>query len=496
MFYKMGDIFTLGYDAGERSRMRRDLGWGRMSPRDEENMVGKDNTREMMRQKASDLRRNNAVVAGVCERLALWTVGPTGIIPQARTKDKTWNRDAEDFWKEYSAVLDSRKRSTMWDFQNMSVSLRPTHGGIYFQKLEDGTIRPVEPERIRQPSDGEKAKAFCDGVRVDEFTGEIKAFCVHTRDKDGGFTANHDERMIDSRDMLRVIKPTWRADQVREIPDLAPVIPTLQDIHELCQYVLNTAKNQSQYIGFLKKMGGSGMNAFPRGSTPSPTKRQTFKQEWGEILEGLPGDDLEFKSSPTPNTSHIPYLKMQLALCSSALSMPYEFFTLDLSGLDFSRQKGMLLLVNFACRPWKQWLIQSFLQPLWNWRVAMEMKPGRALAPAPTDEGISTWNHVEWQSPEEPWIDRQEAQQSDVLEIQAGLLTLGAAAKRRGRDLEDTLRDKAKEQKLIEDIAAETGISAEKLSFMQIPGQVMENQKPGENKDKKELKDEADTDND
>jgi capsid protein len=158
--------------------------------------------------------------------------------------------------------------------------------------------------------------------------------------------------------------------------------------------------------------------------------------------------------------------------------MPYEFFTLDLSGLDFSRQKGMLLLVNYAIRPWRRWLIDSFLSPLWNWRVAMAMRSD--LSPAPSVNGVSEWNKVEWQCPSEITIDRQQDMQADILEIQAGFLSLGQACKRRGVEFEDQLRQKANEQKLIESIAAETGVDPDTLSKMQIPGQTDAQENPDE----------------
>jgi lambda family phage portal protein len=480
LFLKWGEKMAMGYDAGDSNRMRKDLGWGRSTPRDEEGMVGSDRTRETMRQKGSDLRRNNPTVAGVCERLALFSVGATGIIPQARTKDGGWNKAAEQWFAEWSMKCDSRGRATLYDFQNMAVSLRPTHGGMYFQKLDDGTIRPIECERIRQPQDVEKAKLFVDGVKTNQTTGQIKTFSVHSRDKDGSFSAKHDEADVDAENILRVIKAPWRPDQVREIPDLAPIIPALQDIHEMNSYTLNSAKWQSQILAFLKKQGGGGLNSLGRSSTPAPGARQTFKQQWGEILEGLPGDELEFKQSIIPNATHIPYVKLQLALCASALSMPYEFFTLDLSGLDFSRQKGMLLLVNYACRPWKRWLADTFLTPLWNWRIAMAMT--KDLKPAPTQKGISEWRNVEWQYPEEIWIDRQEQNQADILEWQMGQGTMSQFAGRRGQDLETLLRRKAQDMALAKQIETEFGIDPNTLINTQIPGQTPPGQTATEDK--------------
>lgn len=477
------DAVCSAYDAADSLRYRQDLGWGKTVARDEDSVAGEKRL-EDIRLKAIDLKRNNPVVSGVCQRLALFTVGASGIVPQCKTSDSGWNRAAEAWWQEYSQRCDSRKRQSLYEFQQMAVSLRPIMGGIYFQLVNDGTIRPIECERIRQPQDPTTAKQFRDGVKVNSITGEIETYCVHARADDGSFGQKHAEKMIPANEILRAITPPWRADQVREIPDLTPIIPALQDLHEMNLYTLNSAKWQSQILGFLKKKDGSGLASFERGSnTTTAQVRKTFKFDWGQILEGFPGDDLDMKASVVPNTTHIPYAKMQYGLCAAALNFPYEFLTLDLSGLDYSRQKGMLLLVNYACRPWKRWLTDSFLRPLWSWRIAKEMRPGGALAPAPTHEGISEWQKVEWQYPEEPWIDRQEAQQADVLEIQSGLSTLSEACKRRGKDFEDVLRQKAKDQKLIEDIAAESGVEEKDLVFMQIPGQTFEQETSGEKDD-------------
>jgi lambda family phage portal protein len=471
-FYRIGDFVSQGYDAGERSnRSRKDLGWGRRSARDEDSMVG-DSSREMIRQRCADLRRNNAIVAGVCNRIASFVVG-TGVIPQAKTKDPKWNKAAEQWWGEYSKVCDVRQRQNMRQLQWMATSLRPTHGGLYFNLLDNGQTQPIECERILQPQKESDRKNCVEGVRVDPGTGIALAYCIHSRDKDGTFTGPHSETWVRRENMVPVISPAWRADQVREIPDLAPVVPHLQDIHEMNQYTLNTAKAQSGYVGFLKKQGGLGMNSMPRGSVASPTvgQRQIFRQDWGQVLEGQPGDDLDLKVSPTPGTQHIPYMQMQLGFCAAALDFPYEFLTLDFSKADYSRFKGILLWVNKTCRPWRCWLNESMNQRLWNWRIAKAIKSG-ALPPAPTDDRmVSEWYKVEWQAPEEPWVDRQEANQADMMEWQMGLGTVSDMVKRRGRDLEDVLREKAANIRLSYDIEKEFKLPEGTLIKAQIPGQ-------------------------
>lgn len=467
-FWKLGDRLALGYDGGDSSRMRKDLGWSRAVPRDEDAMLGPDGSRETLRLKATDLRRNNPIVAGVCERLSSFAVG-AGIYPQAATDNSKWNKLADDYFVQRMKIIDSRGRTTGWGFQRMAVSLRPTHGGLYFEMLSNGQIRPIECERIRQPQDKDQAKAFTDGVKIDPATGIRLGYMVHSRDKNGGFTEKHDDRFVAAENMMAVVKPNWRPDQVREIPDLAAIIPALTDIHEANLSTLTTYKAQSKYVGFHKKLGGAN-NAGARGSTPAVGARQTLKVEDMTILQGFPGEELELMVSPTPNQQHIPYVKMQLMLAASAMDLPYEFFTLDFSTADFSRQKAILLLVNKSMRNWQCWLNETFNQRLWNWIIAKAMKDGD-LPQAPVVNGVSQWFRVDWQAPEEPWTDRQEAQQADLLECQMNLGTLFRAAKRRGYTFEDNCYDNAAALKMVERIAEEMGVDEEKLFQMQIPGQ-------------------------
>jgi hypothetical protein len=113
------------------------------------------------------------------------------------------------------------------------------------------------------------------------------------------------------------------------------------------------------------------------------------------------------------------------------------------------------------------------LRPLWNWRIGLAIERGE-LPPAPTETingmAVSQWRRVAWQTPEEVWLDRQEAQQADLLEYQLGM-PLEPAHRRRGGQLENNLRAKAREIKLAERIGAEEGVDPARLVNASIPGQ-------------------------
>lgn len=464
---------AMGYDMGDTSHTRRDLGWGKRNPIDEDAIL-KDGSRQTIRQKALDQWRNNPVAAGVCDRISSFAIGHTGLRPQAMTSDDAWNTAAEDWWNyQYAPNCDSRGRLSMWRMQWQAVSCRPTMGGLYFQKLSDGTVRPIEPERIRDPQKQENRAGFVDGVKVDPKTGRILGYMIHARDKNGGFGGEHEERFVDAENVIPAIRPAGRPDQVREIPDFASLGNSMQDTHEANQYTLATMKTQSKPVGALTKGGGVGTNSSPRGSAATVTgERQRFQMESLEVMLLNPGETLNMTTSPTPGNNHIAYMQMQYGLQAAGIDYPYEFFTLDFTHCDYSRMKAVLLLINKASRNWQAWA-SEWLTNWWLWRVAMAMRTGE-LPEAPVDPktGRSEWWLVDWQAPEELWIDRQESAQADLLEWQMRQGSLSEFARRRGKDFEDNLRSQARDYKLTRRIEIEEEVPTGTLEpKMQIPGQ-------------------------
>jgi capsid protein len=470
---RIGGEFVAGWDAGDQSRMRRDLGWDKRTPRDEESLV-QDGTRELIRLKLSDLRRNNPVVAGVGLRMARFLVGPHGVNPQLHTTDKAWNKSAEQFWSDYGKSCDSRGRLDMRAIQALAVSLRPVHGGIYLERLANGQVRPIECERIRQPIDGKRQREFNDGVKIDHATGRILQYCIHARDEFGAFGASREVSYRSADVMMPFTAPPWRLDQVRELPDLAPIVPALQDVGEMLKYTLNTAKSQSELVAFLKKGSAGPSNMMPRGRTIETAggKRQTWDMEWGQVMEGQPGDDLVMLTSASPGANHMPYVDFWLKLCAAAMDFPYEFLSLDFSKADWSRMRGILLMINHALRP-HQARLADWMNNWWAWRVGRECLQGGALYPCPVDaRGIPEYMRVEWQSPEELWLDRQETAQADILEYGLGQTTLAKAAKRHGvGDLHDILVEKAKELQDARQIEKDHDLPEGTLIKAIIPGQ-------------------------
>ena len=465
-------IFGRGYNAGDSDHVRKDLGWAKSVACDEDNMVGRDGTREKIVFKAIDLRRNGAD-NGVCDRIATFALGATGMRPQAVTRDDSWNTLAEDWWNyDYSPSCDSRGRIGMWQMQWQAVSLRPTMGGVYWRLRPDGTIQPVETERIRQPRSDASRENTVDGVKVDPSTGRIVGYYVHSRDKNGTFPADSDGVFVKAENIIPVIRPPWRPDQVREIADFSAICDRVQDLDEANKHTLNTMKTQSKILAFLENVTGGGMNSGMRGSTSNTVgERKRFTIDGLEIMHLNANEKMNLSASPTPSATHIPYMQMQSGLASAGIGYPYEFYTFDFSHCDFSRMIAVIALINNASGIWRAWLSES-LSKLWTWRVALAIRD-KDLPPAPMGkDGKSEWRLVDWQGPGDLVFDRQKDIQSDTLEFQMRQTSMSAVSRRRGKDYSDVLRQQARDWKLEERIAKEEGVESDILHpKAQIPGQ-------------------------
>jgi capsid protein len=164
-------------------------------------------------------------------------------------------------------------------------------------------------------------------------------------------------------------------------------------------------------------------------------------------------------------------MQMQAGLASAGIGYPYEFFTFDFSKCDFSRMIAVIGLINKASGIWRTWLSESMYK-LWVWRVAMAIRDGD-LPPAPMGKnGKSEWNLVDWQGPEDFVTDRQKDVQADTLEFQMRQGSMSQAARRRGKDYSDILRQQARDYKTEQRIAKEEGVPEDIMHpKAQIPGQ-------------------------
>ena len=468
-------FYAAGYDAAEDSRHQPRLPWNRTVGRDEDSMVGKYD-RNKLRQKCRNLRRNDSITAGICERFSDNVVGG-GITPQAKTSDGAWNEKAESLWANWSKVCDVRQRVTMTQIQKLMVEERLISGDLGFVMTDGGQLQPIEGERIVTPSKMEKLGNIVDGVKISPKTGIALGYYVFGRDARGAVdpsSKNYD--FVPSKNFIYYMKPN-RFDQVRGIPELAPVVNSVQYVHDLQLATLEKAKMDSYNAWFITRDNPSGPGNLGARNSSKGVDANTYENQLsGKTIYGKTGDSAVSLASNTPNPQYVAFMEKSLRIIGSALGLPYEFVLLDFSKGSFSSSRAALLQTYRTFEGWQQ-SIALPMQRIWNWRIAKAVKAG-ILPQAPVGaDGFSELWKVDWSFPEFGWVDPQSESQANLLDYQLGTQTITQLNRKKGRDVEDVFNEKGKEivyaQKAADAANDEAGITLTWRDFIsaQIPGQ-------------------------
>jgi capsid protein len=130
---------------------------------------------------------------------------------------------------------------------------------------------------------------------------------------------------------------------------------------------------------------------------------------------------------------------------ASALCIPYEFLVLDFKQGSFSASRAALLTTYRTFSSWQSWIIENLMQRLWNWRIAKAIKNGE-LPSAPVDRrGYSQCYRVQWSTPRYDWIDPQAEAIKNIYNVALGVDSISSVAAAKGEDVEDVMKQKAKD---------------------------------------------------
>lgn len=437
------------YEGAVDSRQHPKDGFRRALPYDEDRVVGAYDL-EKLRRQCLHLRRNNAIIAGVVRRFADHIVGPAGITPQAKTSSDEWNDLAEDCWRNWCKICDSRQRLQMRGLQVMAVASRLLLGDMGLVLLASGQLQPVEAMRICDPPQRSKPRRCVNGVVTSE-GGVPVSFCVHPRTVDSGIVDSERWTMVRAEDMVFVVDPI-RIDQLRGVPELASVLNPVTDVGRLLEEVLNKAELDAMHAWAIYSETGAAKvqnavaarlsSALGGGDETAPAGPIYERFTGGATYYMRPGEKVESLASNTPNSQFDGFVERLLGMIAAAMCVPYDFLLLDFKGGNFSASRAALMTTYRTFEMWQEWLVSTMLQRVWNWRIAKAIQSGD-LPPAPVDKyGRSEWWRVLWMTPRYDWIDPKSESASNKIDVEMGVESVGSIAHRKQADIEDVMRAK------------------------------------------------------
>lgn len=433
-----------------------------------------------IRAKARDLVRNNAYARGIVNALLRNVVG-CGIVPQARVVDdrtepiEAINDTLDTLFDRWARVADAGGRLTFWEIQRLAYREVIEAGEvlIHFTTVEDDRSRPVsmalelvDADRLAEDfislrrANPENDNEIRRGVEVDSL-GRPVAYWIypgHPNDINNGWVAPIRRPASEFLHLFRCD----RVGQTRGVSLFAPLISWLKNLHYYMDNELQASAVASCFTAAIKTIdGGAGGGLLAADeTTDSDTDGNRFEYlQPGMVARLLPGEDIEVVNPSRPNSQADAWINLMLRSMAVGAGLSYERMAKDYSQTNYSSARASDLEDRREFRADQEWLSYHLVGPVWTRFIEAAVLAGKL--PFGAEQLIGEYDRYtqhHCQCPGWEWVDPVKEAQSSQLALQANLTTLADELGQRGRDLVDTLRQRAREKAMMEELGLSSGM--------------------------------------
>lgn len=437
-----------GYDAVKNNRYRANR--GNNAIRSEEIELS-NYDRDRLVSACLEFRRNNPIVASL-SRLRKADVVGRGLIPQPATGNEELDLRIEESWSEFSESPEVTGQMDMRELQQQMVDSLLFSGDCGLI-ISDNKVQFIDGDQIGNPSGtgtGSEASKFQNGVEIDAFGKPIN-YVIGNR-VNGTL---RDQKLIPARDFIQFFK-RMRPVQYRGIPELAPVLNTLQDCDEYDRVEMIAAKVSASLAVAIKRENSYEFeiqNRMDAGEQDELGNLEQFEPGRFHYLE--PGEDISvIGSNGRPNVDGIQWVSYLLRKVGSAVGIPLEFLLMEIGGSSFSASQGVVLQYQQTIESYQSDLIKVLNRVYRRW-LTQQIAGGQIIVP----NGASPFG-VRWQRPAFRWVNRAAQVKADMEYFRAGAMSLDDITAPFGYTAEDVMRRKAQNIKLAKRIAAESKLDS------------------------------------
>lgn len=454
------------YRGAEQSRLRSDWSLSMTQPTPEFWDL------DRLRERSRDLNRSDPVASGATDTMALNIVGQ-GLRPQSSLRAEALGisqdeadqlqQKAEDIWDQWSLFADNANRLHFQDLQFLvlrkviedgEVLALPTWANDPWRILSR-TVELIEGDRLAPPL-GESIK-WPYGIQLGSRMEPI-SYSIRKATSQWYAQAPEEYLSIPARDsrgrpLVLHIFPAKRPGQLRGVPYFSPVLSYFKDLADYLEAEVVAARVAACLAVFITKTDAYLGAAGATSGTESGT---------GDRLQGLQpglvnylnlGEQIQVVDPKRGGETFTSFMEQMLRIIGASLGLPYELLVKDFSKTNYSSARAALLEARRMFGNWRNWLARHFCQPIWD--LVLEEAYLRNLFPAKNFyENKAEYCRAQWIGGSWGWVDPVKEVEAAKLAIDYGLSTLAEEAAGQGRDWEEVLEQKKRE----EDRARELGL--------------------------------------
>lgn len=415
-----------------------------------------------LRGRSRDLNRNDPIAAGATETLGVNIVGQ-GLKPQSKirgeilgiTDDRAaeLQKAAENAWERWCKTADASNRLNFDEIQFLAMRKIVEDGEIFAipgwanepWRQYNRVIELAESDRCCSTQIG-----FEQGIMLGD-RGQPVSYSFSVSDSN----FKQDYREISAYDrsgrpkVLHVF-PSKRVGQLRGIPVFAPAMSFFKHLSDYLEAEVVTARVAACLAIFITQQDPyQGMNAYQTDTDSTERRIQGLEPGMVEYL-GI-GESINVVDPKRPGDSFAPFLEGVLRIVGVSLGLPYELILKDFSKTNYSSARASLLEGRRHFLGWRSWFAQKFCQPIWE--LVLEEAYLRDDLQAPEFHRFKAeYCRAQWIGGAWGWVDPVKEVQSSKNAIDYGLSTLAEECAGQGRDWEEVLLQRAREQKRADEL--------------------------------------------
>jgi len=413
---------------------------------------------EMMK-RARDLDQNFGLVRSLLLKFA--THVAANITYQARTTDQLVNSDVEAYWNSWWDKCDLSGRHTGSILMQIATMSMLRDGDFFFILVrdQDGNLRlqGVEADRIGDPFRTYTSLNLIGGIHINQETGAPDGYDVYLRTFGNAYMF---QATIAANQVFHLYDPL-RIDQYRGVTAFCTAINDATDIYEIVQMEKMAAKIASSQGGIIKRTNNNASD-LANLTNDLDSNNQTIKIESiepGRITYLEPGEEMQFPDSPNrPGNGFQEFHKILLRNICMGVGIPYSF-AVDPSAMSGPTARLEMQQASRTFKRHQKLLEDKVLRPVKNIVIADGIARGLIKNNVGTKTTKGVFNFGASVS-----IDLGRESASAIAEFKTGLRTAADIYSERGLDFESSIQQRARETKMITDLAQKYNIPATAIS--------------------------------
>lgn len=394
----------------------------------------------MLRFRARALVQNVPYIRRGINALVSHTIG-TGLNPE------TDSAELERLWDEWAPLADADGIFDLYGLQAAAYRAMEVDGEVLVRRRTrrpgDGLRVPLQIQLLeidwldsdRQGAAG-NGDMIVNGIQYDPI-GRVRGYWLYDQHPgDQQRAGRGSSRLVPASEIIHLMNPE-RPGQGRGITRLASVIARTRDLM-LYEDAELQRKNLETRMSVLVSGADAedlanpadvprGMNVGDAGLGAMPDAAGTG--DLGALASGsilqLPPNMNVTTVQPTAQPGYVETLRFNLHLIAAGIDVPYEFFTGDMTQVNFSsariRQTDFRKSVEQM-----QWLVlvPKLCHPIWRWFLEAADLAGFVPRGAPRT--------VDWSTPRWDYVNPVQDVTAELAQMGGGMLTLSESLRKRG----------------------------------------------------------------